>query len=576
MKHFGFLGVVGICLLCFVACAYQGNTSGIKNTTTSPSLTATEVVKIPDKIEEPSLVLTDFPLQEDIAFTEGRHNRNAYLSRTFKTLEYQAGGSLFCVEACFSAEEAGDMVWKIITMLQNAEIWLGTPIHAPKQIVIVQSASGLSNSFCIDSTTVYIPESTIDSLTCAGALYEAAFPKVTEMWMRQGIAFLAEQKAQNEINEDAFQKDVKVLDSLEIPSLFGAYYYNEVNDIETIKQAQQIAASVILYVESEYGTEELQEWLCGKGNHTVQELCSEWMSQPWVKERGVSMNTSLLEGISYSAAEEYDIVMKTDAYDISIVWVPEDAIEIRSVADLECFVYETIRTIDELATFLEEPVKESGNCLDQSYFHLIVDETNGSYAQRSSQTTQDTRTIRLSQYPGRALPHELVHLYTACNGAQWIGEGLAEYIQSILYPESNEYEGFLGYPLCDIRYAFMNEYCQEEDKEPYSEWMVSYWMQNGFIINDMSSFSPLFYHEGMAYAELKEQNEDVSKVIDEIKFLNKGSYDVYLCFVNYLIEKTSLPDVLSVLYDGSLFHETFGADFEVLRAEWAEELLSKY
>ena len=562
------------CMAVMTACGEQKESAAESEISVTPSPVVTEAMQLPEVKKEDTLVLTKFPAKEDIAFTEGRHNRNAYLSRTFKTLEYQAGGSLFCVEACFSAEEAGDMVWKIITMLQNAEIWLGTPIHAPKQIVIVQSASGLSNSFCIDSTTVYIPESTIDSLTCAGALYEAAFPKVTEMWMRQGIAFLAEQKAQNEINEDAFQKDVKVLDSLEIPSLFGAYYYDEVNDIETIKQAQQIAASVILYVESEYGTEELQEWLCGKGNHTVQELCSEWMSQPWVKESGVSMNTSLLEGISYSASEEYDIVMKTDAYDISIVWVPEDAIEIRSVADLECFVYETIRTIDELATFLEEPVKESGNCLDQSYFHLIVDETNGSYAQRSSQTTQDTRTIRLSQYPGRALPHELVHLYTACNGAQWIGEGLAEYIQSILYPECYEYEGFLGYPLCDIRYAHMNECCK--DKETYSEWMVSYWMQNGFIINDMNSFSPLLYHEGMAYAELKEQNGDVSKVIDEIKFLNKGSYDVYLCFVNYLIEKTSLSDVISVLYDETLFEEVFGVDFETLRAEWAEELLSKY
>ncbi len=564
------------CMAVLTACGEQKEAVGGPEISVSPSPVVTEAVQLPDVKEEAPLVPTDFPAKEDIAFTEGRHNRNAYLSRTFKTLEYQTEESCFCVEACFSEEEAGDMIREIITMLQNTEAWLGVRVHAPRQIIIVQSEAGLSNSFCIDGTTVYIPENTIDSLTCASALYEAAFPQVAEMWMRQGIAFLAEQKAQNEINEDVFQKNVKALDSLEIPSLFGAYYYDGVNDIETIKQAQQIAASVILYVESEYGTVELQEWLCGKGNHTVQELCSEWMSQPWVKESGVSMNASLLEGISYSASEEYDIVMKTDAYDISIVWVPEDAIDLRSVADLECFVYETIRTIDELATFLEEPVKESGNCLDRSYFHLIVDETNGSYAQRSSQTSQDTRTIRLSQYPGQALPHELVHLYTACNGAQWIGEGFAEYIQSILYPECYEYEGFLGYPLCDIRYAYINECCQEEAKELYSEWMVSYWIQNGFVVNDSNSFSPLLYHEGMAYAELKRQNGDVSKVIDEIKFLDKGSYDVYLCFVNYLIEKTSLTDVISVLYDGSLFNETFGADFETLRAEWAEELLSKY
>lgn len=575
MKRVCFWIMIG-CMAVLTACSEQKESSAESGVGASPSPTVTEEIQLPDGKEEVPLVLVDFPSKEDIVFTEGRHNRNAYLSRTFKTLEYRTGESCFCVEACFSEEEAGDIVWKIITVLQNTEAWLGVQMQAPRQIIIVQSEAGLRNSFCIDGTIVYIPENTIDSLTYASALYEAAFPQVTEMWMRQGIAFLVVQKAQKKINEDVLQKNVKEIDSFEIPSLFGAYYYDAVNDIETIEQAQQIAASVLLYAESQYGRDELQAWICGKGKHTVQEIYNEWMNQPWVKDIGMSVKTPILEGISYSASEEYDIVLKTDAYDISIVWVPEDAIELRSVADLECFVYETIRTIDELATFLEEPVKESGNCLDRSYFHLIVDETNGSYAQRSSQTTQDTRTIRLSQYPGRALPHELIHLYTACNGAQWIGEGLAEYIQSILYPECYEYEGFLGYPLCDIRYAYMNECCQVEEKEPYSEWMVSYWIQNGFVVNDSNSFSPFLYHEGMAYAEVKRQNGDVSKVIDEIKFLNKGSYDVYLCFVNYLIEKTSLTDVISVLYDGSLFNETFGADFETLRAEWAEELLSKY
>ena len=562
------------CMAVLTACGEQRESAVEPEISVTPSPVATEAVQLPEVKQEAPLVLTEFPAKEDIVFAEGRHNRNDALVRTFKTYEYRLGETVFQVENTYSEDEATEMVWQIIQMVKNTERWTGIKIQPINRIVVIQPDAGIKNSlYSVDAATVYIHPESLQSGSYVGALYEAVYPQITEVWMRQGLGFLVQQYADKGTNTDTFRATIADFNEPDMLSLFGVYYYDFINDRETIQKAQSAAASLLLYEEEKYGREEMLAWLCGDSEHSNLEIYNDWITQDWLSAVASETNLPLWEGIGYGFSDYYDIIIYMGEYDYQFVWVPEDAIELNSVSELEHFVVETDLLVEELGALLEEVVTESGNTVDCSYFHFIVDETAVSRGGRGGATYQGERTIELYRRPSLIVTHELVHLFTACVGDQWITEGFAEYISSIYL------DTYLDDTIYDIRYAEMNEVMlSPESKNELQKYAVEYYTKKSFVANDVSTFTPMLYHEGVAYALLMMEKGNPSRLIDETKYLwyeGGSNYDVFLTFTNYLVEKTSLIDVISVLYDGSLFEEKFGGTFETVCNEWVEELLGQ-
>ena len=562
------------CMAVLTACGEQKESSSEPGLSASPSPVETEAVQLSDVKEEPPLVLKDFPSKEDIVFTEGRHNRNDALVRTFKTYEYRLGETVFQVENTYSEDEATEMIWQIIQMVKDTEQWMDVKVQPIGRIVVIQPDVGIKNSlYSADAATVYIHPESLQSGSYVGALYEAAYPQITEVWMRQGLGFLVQQYADKGINTDTFRETIADFNEPDMLSLFGVYYYDFVNDREAIQKAQQAAASVLLHAEEKYGREGMLSWLCGNSEHTNLATYNEWIAQDWLSSVASDTNLPLWEGIGYGFSDYYDIILYMGEYDYQVVWTPEEAIELNSVSGLEHFVVETDLLIEELGDLLEKVVTETGNTVDRSYFHIIVDETVVSRGGRGGVTHQGKRTIELYHRPSLVVAHELVHLFTACVGDQWIREGVAEYISNIYL------DTYSDDTLYDIRYAAMNEVMlSPKSKSELQKYAVEYFTKKSFVANDVSTFTPMLYHEGIAYALLMMENGNPSRLIDETKYLwyeGGSNYDVFLTFINRLVEKTSLTDVISVLYDGSLFEEKFGGTFETICNEWIEELMAQ-
>ena len=571
-----YLSIIIICLICLSGCTCQENTSDAQATTISPSPTVTEAVKLPDVKEEDPLVLTVFPAKEDIVFTEGRHNRNDALVRTFKTYEYRMGGTIFQVENTYTEEDAVRMVWQIIEMLQSTEQWTGIKIQPIGRIVVIQPDAGVKNSlYSVDAATVYIHPESLQSGSYVGALYEAAYPQITEVWMRQGLGFLVQQYADKGINTDTFRETIADFNEPDMLSLFGVYYYDFVNDRETIQKAQQVAASVLLCAEKKYGRDGMLSWLCGNSEHTNLEIYNGWIAQDWLSSVASETNLPLWEGIGYGFSDNYDIILYMGEYDYQIVWAPEEAVDLHSTSGVAQYVANASVVVENVRDYLEVEVAKSGNVIDKSYFHIVINEADSDHGEGSGVTRPLEREIALRKRPSFPLAHELTHLFTGCIGHQWNAEGFADYVIHEVFPEAFMQDGYMGYPLCDLRYVSMNEnhkHVNEHERCIYAE---EYFARHGFVHNDVSTFDPLVWREGYAYGKIMENDGDLSKVIKETGGFDT-TYEAYLCFTNYLIEKTSVADFLKVLYDETLFEEVFGADFETLRAEWAEELLSKY
>lgn len=563
-------------LFVFVSCMKSENSTNVADES-EMSIASEDGVNITEQvvsIENDSRELTIFPQKEEIEFVEGRHIRNDFLSRTFGVYEYKTGHFCFQVEHTYTESNAKDMIGEIVIMLQNTETWLGLALQPVERIVIVQSDAGIENSvYCADVRTVYIHPTSMESGSYVGALYEAVYPQISEMWSRQGLGYLVRQLVKEGKCEDKFRNNIKDFEMPAMLSLFGGYYYDYINEREVIQKAQQIAASLILYVKEKYGHEEMLEWLCGKSEHTNQEVYSEWCSQEWMVSVMSKAALPLWEGVRYGASEVYDIIIYMEGYDYEIIWTPEEAIEIKSVSELENFVTNASLTIETLGDFLEKEVEKSGNRVNRSYFHITIDETKGYNTVGSGHTYADQRRVVLEQWPSNSLAHELVHLYTDCVGAQWIQEGLAEYVEINMYAQSFYQD---DNPLYDIRYLAMNEVFMAESKTLFQEYALEYYKQNSFVANDVSTFVPQVYHEGIAYALIMLEDGQVFKLIDEKKDIwydGGKNYDVFYCFVDYLIEKTSLADVVMMMYDSSVFEHKFGGEFKIVVNEWVEELL---
>ena len=564
------------CMAVLTACGEQKESAAESEISVTPSPAVTEAVQLPEVKQEDTLVLTKFPAKEDIAFTEGRHNRNDALVRTFKTYEYRIGETIFQVENTYSEEEAVQMVWQIIQMVKNTEQWMDIKMQPIGRIVVFQPDAGIKNSlYSADAATVYIHPESLQSGSYVGALYEAAYPQITEVWMRQGLGFLVQQYVDNGTNRDSFRETIADFNEPDMLSLFGVYYYDFINDRETIQKAQQAAASVLLHAEEKYGREGMLAWLCGNSEHANLAIYNDWIAQDWLEAIAEQTKLPLWEGIGYGFSDYYDIIIYMGEYDYQIVWTPEEAVDLHSTSGVAQYVAKASVVVENVRDYLEAEIAKSGNTIDKSYFHIEINEADPDHGEGSGVTRPLERTIALRKRPSFPLAHELTHLFTGCIGHQWNAEGFADYVIHEVFPEAFMQDGYMGYPLCDLRYVSMNEnhkHVNEHEKCIYAE---EYFARHGFVHNDVSTFDPLVWREGYAYAMIMENDGDLSKVIKETGGFDT-TYEAYLCFTNYLIEKTSVADFLKVLYDETLFEEVFGADFETLRAEWAEELLSKY
>jgi len=564
------------CMAVLTACGEQRESAVEPEISVTPSPVATEAVQLPEVKQEAPLVLTEFPAKEDIVFAEGRHNRNDALVRTFKTYEYRLGETVFQVENTYTEEDAVRMVWQIIEMLQSTEQWTGIKIQPIGRIVFVQPDAGVKNSmYSVDAATVYIHPESLQSGSYVGALYEAAYPQISEVWMRQGLGFLVQQYADKGINTDTFRETIADFNEPDMLSLFGVYYYDFVNDRETIQKAQHAAASVLLHAEEKYGREGMLSWLCGNSEHTNLEIYNGWIAQDWLSSVASETNLPLWEGIGYGFSDYYDIILYMGEYDYRIIWTPEEAVDLHSTSGVAQYVAKASVVIENVRDYLEEEVAKSGNTIDKSYFHIVIDESDKEHNEGSGATFPIEREVHLRKRPSFPLAHELTHLFTGCIGQQWNAEGFAEYVLSEVFPDSFIQDGYKGYPLCDMRYVTMNENMKYFDISEKNAYANEYFTKHGFVHNDVSTFDPIVYREGYAYGMIMESDGDLSKVIKEIGGFDT-TYAAYLCFTDYLIEKTSVADFLKVLYDEIQFEEVFGANFETLRAEWAEELLSKY
>ena len=99
-----------------------------------------------------------------------------------------------------------------------------------ERIVVVRPDAGMKNSiYYPQGNTVYIHPDSLDSFSCYGALYEAAFPQISEFWMRQGVGYLAKQFADVKENKDDFRNTIESFGDASMLSLFGVYYYDFVN-----------------------------------------------------------------------------------------------------------------------------------------------------------------------------------------------------------------------------------------------------------------------------------------------------------------------------------------------------------
>jgi len=574
MKRVNLWIMIG-CMAALTACGRQTEANGEPEGNVSPSPAVTEAVGVPDGKEVP-LVLVDFPAKEDIVFTEGRHNRNDDLVRTFKTYEYRLGETVFQVENTYSEDEATEMIWQIIQMVKNTEQWMGVKIQPIGRIVFVQPDAGVKNSlYSADAVTVYIHPESLQSGSYVGALYEAAYPQISEVWMRQGLGFLVQQYADKGINTDTFRETIEDFGEPDMLSLFGVYYYDFINDSETIQKAQQVAASVLLHAEEKYGREGMLSWLCGNSEHTNLAIYNDWIAQDWLEAIASQTKLPLWEGIGYGFSDEYDIILYMGNYDYRIIWTPEEAVDLHSTSGVAQYVANASVVVENVRDYLEAEIAKSGNTIDKSYFHIVIDESDKEHNEGSGVTFPIEREVHLRKRPSFPLAHELTHLFTGCIGQQWNAEGFAEYVLSEVFPDSFIQDGYKGYPLCDMRYVTMNENMKYFDRSEKNAYANEYFTKHGFVHNDVSTFDPIVYREGYAYAMIMENDGDLSKVIKETGGFDT-TYAAYLCFTDYLIEKTSVADFLKVLYDETLFEEVFGANFETLRAEWAEELLSKY
>ena len=571
-----YLWIVIVCMAVLTACGEQKESSSEPGVSASPSPVETEAVQLPDVKEEPPLVLKDFPSKEDIVFTEGKHNRNDALVRTFKTYEYRLGETVFQVENTYSEDEAIEMIWQIIQMVKDTEQWMDVKVQPIGRIVVIQPDVGIKNSlYSADAATVYIHPESLQSGSYVGALYEAAYPQITEVWMRQGLGFLVQQYADNGTNRDSFRETIADFNEPDMLSLFGVYYYDFINDRETIQKAQSAAASVLLFAEEKYGREKMLAWLCGDSEHTNLAIYNDWIAQDWLEAIAEQTKHPLWEGIGYGFSDYYDIIIYMGEYDYQIVWTPEEAVDLHSTSGVAQYVANASVVVENVRDYLEVEVAKSGNVIDKSYFHIVINEADSDHGEGSGVTRPLEREIALRKRPSFPLAHELTHLFTGCIGHQWNAEGFADYVIHEVFPEAFMQDGYMGYPLCDLRYVSMNEnhkHVNEHERCIYAE---EYFARHGFVHNDVSTFDPLVWREGYAYGKIMENDGDLSKVIKETGGFDT-TYEAYLCFTNYLIEKTSVADFLKVLYDETLFEEVFGADFETLRAEWAEELLSKY
>ena len=495
-------------------------------------------------------------------FAEAEHQRNEGYPAQFKTYRAQDELIDLSIQQNIYESESAIIIWnKAGEDIRKITNTLGTQPHKTEIYIVPQTLNGLIQ---VIGNRVYSTAEDVLSGQYRVALLAAAFG-TDEPWVAIGLtAYVFD----TELNEDILTSYYSESESLDILSLFAAYFNDAFADEEERDIAEATAASLSRYVIETYGLDELLK----QGQTYV---------QPWLTSLGVDREyenpySGSFSGYRYTASKDYPLVVISTRDDEFYFPVLEGLIE--TPRQIEDILFENTQSAKVILSYLEEHAPEYFEEIKRNYsepiFYYFNDDHDYHVADRGRRVHVNDPSVMI---------HAMIHvMIPPPKGipSLWPYESIVEYLNSEVYPSKAERIRFFNVLTADFdgdsaddqiarlaqqiykKYAEMPANRDDLDVLLYTKSIVAAAM----LLPHLKSESPLL---SVTFREWRKRQFSSGEEGSDMTYPQAAS------FGDYLVRNYGLSSLIRLcLEPGVDFQDVYGVRFNVTRKLWTREVMS--
>lgn len=551
-----------------------------------------------------ALSLGDASLPSDqFVVTDGVHQTDAYVRRMYDTWNIETKLAIYSIEKYdfswdwkVSKKEAVEVANILDAMLQTIASYSGTPYGEKVQVAVVSmdaADASLEFPYAVGNTAFltfqHIREGNyVEALSRA---YLHAFPP----WLAIGVSNVIT----GDILSDGELADYFTLvGSTDLLRLTGVRFYEAICGEYDVAIARGAATSLVRYIKRQCVDNTLLQAVEAAD---IGEVKRAWLDAigvtiPYAYEYEIFWND-----IVFYRNALYNIIMEHRELRFHINWNAGD-IQISHMflnADaLEQLMITSTGTLMKTKGVLAQNAKDPAglsSIVDAVTF--VINEDLYDYFLRESQdgdglldvvdaVNAASREVRIT--PQGLVPsqtayvaaHGVMHIFMPAD-AQWLQEGLANYIAMTLPREQGAYQNLDS--VYDMLCAAKERSGGGAQPDVYTQAMrnadavLACYENNGGSLASREAFDPVLYTHAAAFciAAAPSSPGDENFSIGEQQWNASATRDAYTSFVCFLVDKYSLRDVMEVAQSYERLEEVFGKRFDALMDEW-KAMLMKY
>lgn len=500
-------------------------------------------------------------VQLPVIFAEAEHQRNEGYPAQFKT--YRAQDELIGLsiqQNIYESESAG-ILWnkasEDIHMIRNT---LGTQLHKTEIYIVPQTLNGLIQ---VIGNRVYSTAEDVLSGQYREALL-AAVLGTDEPWLAIGLtAYVFGTKP----DDDMLVGYYSHAESLNILSLFAAYFNDAFADEAERGIAEATAASLSRYVIETYGLDELLK----QGKTYV---------QPWLASLGINREydnpySGSFSRYRYTATKDYPLVVISTRGDEFYFPVLEGLIE--TPRQIEDILFENTQSEKVILSYLEEHAPEYFEEIKRNYsepiFYYFNDDHDYHVADRGRRVHVNPSVII----------HAMIHvMIPPPKGipSLWPYESIVVYLNSEVYPSKAERIRFFNVLTADFDGDSADDQIARLTQQIYKKHAE---MPANRDDLDVLLFTKSVVAAAMLLPHLKSESPLLTVTFREWRKRQFSSgeegsdltYPQAASFGDYLVRNYGLSSLIRLcLEPGVDFQDVYGVRFNVMRKLWTNEVLN--
>lgn len=488
--------------------------------------------------------------ENNIIFSKQTFTRNSNYERTFHMLYGETKDvSIGFLENLFNEEEIGLKAKIVIEDVKKLEQVYSNDHYSDKLSIYILDSTIYDEPYVV-GRNVFCSKDDFESGVYKEALTQGYF-NLEDKSLSIGLAgYCFDEKFDNEVLIDYYSNE----DDISVLGLFGGRFYDGFNTNVEIEIARKTTLSLTDYIIMKYGFDTLL-------NGFDAQLKQEWLDSLGIKREYDYPYEGKFTNFHFSKSSEYPLIVKTDQ--VTYYFQPIESV-LNESQEIEYFIHKDIDGRKYILNFLKEHMEDYrliNNSQIDCYVLSGTNEKNGG----------DTLGNKITLY-GRISPHlhEATHVFVRESlNASWKYEGMAEYINLIVYPYSYYKE------------TLTKEYLENGTKNQSQvvKEAFEYYFNQGGRVTSTDGIDMRLYVDSIAYASLHtnskiDQFNTLTTPINEVYGLktnmegNELTYFQANSFLAYLADFYSIEDVIKFYTTDLNIEDVFQKTYAELKAEW--------